>query len=67
MSLNIGIVFCIMSKTGWVLDSLASTAGASSSPFLTLVLSDENNVEIIFKRKFVRTLFGSFNCGGSFW
>lgn len=61
MSLKIGIVLCIINKTGCVVDSFTSTFIGASSSFFTLVLSEENNVEIIFKRKFVRTLFASLN------
>lgn len=56
------MVFCIMSKTGCGVDSFGCALSApSSSELFTLVFNDENNVEIIFNRKLVRTLFESLN------
>lgn len=62
MSLNIGMVFCIISMTGCVVESFGSGFGMASPSSLILVFSDKNSVDIMLNRKFVRTLFASLNC-----
>lgn len=63
MSLNIGMVFCIINMTGCVVESFGSGFGvASPSVSLILVFSDKNSVDIMLNRKLVRTLFASLNC-----